>query len=166
METTETKTANAILQRPQPVTIGDKSYIVSPPSLATLILVSEELSKLPVELLTSEDEENVTIHALRTARHAHGIARAIARLILGAPSPFPSLMERLLNRFRHDPTERLALQLAQSHSPRELAVGFIQLTERLEVGDFFALTAFLSALRVTTPTKEAKAGKTPTAPGH
>lgn len=168
MKTPETKTADALLQRPQDITLGDKTYTVSPPSLATLILVSEELSLLPADLFSREDEPNVTAYVLRSARHAHGLARAIARLLLGAPMPFPSALERLLNRWRPDPVERLSRQLAHRHSPRELAVGFVQLTERLEVGDFFALTAFLSALRVTAPTKieEGKADKTPTAPGR
>lgn len=165
--TTETKTADALLQRPQPITIGHKTYTVAPPTLATLILVSEELSHLPADLFAHEQETNVTLHALRSARHAAGLARAIARLILGAPTPFPSLLQRLLDRFRPDPVERLALKLAAQHSPRELALSFVQLTERLEVGDFFALTAFLSALRVTAPTQqETKADKTPTAPGR
>lgn len=164
--TTETKTADALLQRTQPITLGDKTYDVAPPTLATLILVSEELSLLPQELFAQDPDEDVTIAALRSARHATGLARAIALLILGAPAPFPTLPQRLARLFRPRPTDRLARQIAAQHSPRELALAFVQLTQRLEVGDFFALTAFLSALRITAPTTETKAGKTPTAPGH
>lgn len=164
--TAETKAADALLQRPQPVTIGNKTYHVSPPSLATLMLVSEELSLIPQELFSVSKEDDVTLHALRSARHAHGLARAIARIILGAPTPFPSLLERIFNSVRPDPMERLAKRLSVDHSPRELALAFVELAQRLEVGDFFAFTAFLSALRITAPTQEEKVVMTPTAPGH
>ena len=164
--TAETKTADALLQRPQLVTIGNKTYQVSPPSLATLMLVSEELSLIPQELFSVSKEDDVTLHALRSARHAHGLARAIARIILGAPTPFPSLLERVCNAVRPDPMERLAKRLSVDHSPRELALAFVELAQRLEVGDFFAFTAFLSALKITAPTQEGKAGTNPTAPGH
>ena len=58
MATTETKTADAILQRVTEITIGDEVYKVAPPTLATLISVSDELSKLPDEMLEPVSEDS------------------------------------------------------------------------------------------------------------
>ena len=63
-----------------------------------------------------------------------------------------------------DVVERLAIEIEQSTSIQAVALSFIELTRRMEVQDFFAFTTFLSALRVTKPTRrvESKA----TAPGR
>ena len=154
MATTETKTADAILQRVTEITIGEEVYKVAPPTLATLISVSDELSKLPDEMLEpAREDSSAVITALRTARHAHGLSRAISLLILGAPAPLPSMLERVLRTFKGDPVEKLARKIEAKHGVSDLALAFLRLTERLEVHDFFALTTFLSAIRVAKPTK-------------
>lgn len=148
--TIEEKTADALLERQTSLAIGASTYQLSPPTLATLIAVSADLSTLPDDLLTpAETDEAITITALRSARHASGISHAISLLILGAEAPTHNPLVRLWRSIRGDRVGRLARTLSHKHSPRELALAFIQLTQRLEVSDFFALTAFLSALRIT-----------------
>ena len=43
-QTIEAKTAQTVLQEPKEIKIGEKIYSVAPPSLGTLILVSEAVS--------------------------------------------------------------------------------------------------------------------------
>lgn len=169
----EEKTADALLERSQPFALGGKTYELAPPTLATLILVSEELAKLPSEIFAFDEEtDSPVVVALRTAHHAHGLSRALARIIVGA-RPKLSPWQRV-QRVAHsicpwlvsapDVVERLAIEIESSTSIEALALSFIGLTHRLEVQDFFAFTTFLSAVRVTKPTRrvETKA----TAPGR
>lgn len=169
----EEKTADALLERSQPFVLGDKTYELAPPTLATLILVSEELAKLPSELFDFDEKtDSPVVIPLRTARHAHGLSRALARIIVGA-RPKLSPWQRV-QRVAHsicpwlvsapDVVERLAIEIERSTSIQALALSFVGLTHRLEVHDFFSFTTFLSALRVTKPTRrvETKA----TAPGR
>lgn len=154
MATTETKTADAILQRVTEITIGEEVYKVAPPTLATLISVSDELSKLPDDMLDhANKEEPATFITLRHARHAHGISRAISLLILGAPAPFPSMLERVFRMLKGDQVEKLARKIEAKYGVADLAIALLRLIDRLEVHDFFALTTFLSAIRVAKPTK-------------
>ena len=169
----EEKTADALLERNQPFALGDKTYELAPPTLATLILVSEELAKLPSEIFAFDEEtDSPVVVALRTAHHAHGLSRALARLIVGA-RPKLSPWQRV-QRVAHsicpwlfpapDVVERLAVEIEGSTSIQALALSFIELTRRLEVQDFFAFTTFLSAVRVTKPTRKVETKAT--APGR
>ena len=46
-QTIEDKVAKTILQQPEEIKVGDKTYKVAPPSVATLILISGAVSRLP-----------------------------------------------------------------------------------------------------------------------
>lgn len=156
--TTEKKVADALLQREQEITLSGKVYKVAPPSMATLILVSERLAELPDELFSATgDDENLTIEALRSARYARPIGKAIATLILGAKRiRRDNLLSWWLRWLKQaSRLDSVALKVLESYPPSELSSVFLQLVSRMEVGDFFALTAFLQGLRVTQPTREA-----------
>jgi hypothetical protein len=77
----ESKVAETVLQKPVEITIGDKTYTVAPPSIATLILVSEAVSKLPQQKL---DTANAVSESLYIARHCSVVGEIAAILILGA----------------------------------------------------------------------------------
>jgi len=161
--TTEKKVADALLQREQEITLSGKVYKVAPPSMATLVLVSECLAELPDELFTATgDDVNLTIEALRSARYARSIGKAIATLILGAKrirrDNLLSWWLRCLKQASR--LDRVALKVLESYPPSELSSVFLQLVSRMEVGDFFALTAFLQGLRVTQPTRGAGSNQT------
>lgn len=161
--TTEKKVADALLQREQEITLSGKVYKVAPPSIATLILVSECLAELPEELFnTTGDDVNLTIEALRSARYARPIGKAIATLILGAKRIRRDNLLSWWLRYvkRASRLDRVALKVLESYPPSELSRVFLQLVSRMEVGDFFALTAFLQGLRVTRPTREADSSRT------
>ena len=160
--TTEKKVADALLQREQEITLSGRVYKVAPPSMATLILVSECMAELPDELFAATgDDVNLTIEALRSARYARPIGKAIATLVLGAKR---IRRDAFLSRFIHwvrrtSKLDCLAQKVLESYPPSELSSVFIQLVSRMEVGDFFALTAFLQGLRVTRPTREADSSR-------
>ena len=156
--TTEKKVADALLQREQEITLSGKVYKVAPPSMATLVLVSECMAELPDELFAATgDDVNLTIEALRSARYARPIGKAIATLILGAKRiRRDNLLSWWLRWLKQaSRLDRVALKVLECYPPSELSSVFLQLVSRMEVGDFFALTAFLQGLRVTQPTREA-----------
>lgn len=156
--TTEKKVADALLQREQEITLSGKVYKVAPPSMATLVLVSECMAELPDELFAATgDDVNLTIEALRSARYARPIGKAIATLVLGAKRiRRDAFLSRCIHWVRHTSTlDCLSQKVLESFPPSELSSVFLQLVSRMEVGDFFALTAFLQGLRVTQPTREA-----------
>lgn len=161
--TTEKKVADALLQREQEITLSGKVYKVAPPSMATLVLVSECMAELPDELFAATgDDVNLTIEALRSARYARPIGKAIATLILGAKRiRRDNLLSWWLRWLKQaSRLDRVALKVLESYPPSELSSVFLQLVSRMEVGDFFALTAFLQGLRVTQPTREAGSNQT------
>ena len=161
--TTEKRVADALLQREQEITLSGRVYKVAPPSMATLILVSECLAELPDELFSATgDDANLTIEALRSARYARPIGKAIATLVLGAKRiRRDAFLSRCIHWVRRtSKLDCLAQKVLESHPPSELSSVFLQLVSRMEVGDFFALTAFLQGLRVTRPTREADSSRT------
>ena len=81
MEHIEKKVADAILQQPLEVNIGDRIYSVAPPSVATLILASEAVSRMPNIRL---DKDNIINESLSAARFCRPLGEFVAILILGA----------------------------------------------------------------------------------
>lgn len=80
-KTIESKVADTILQRADIVSIGGVEYQIHPPSLATLILVSELVADMPD---VDKNSENVLAEVLRTAKDMKIVGRIAATLILGA----------------------------------------------------------------------------------
>lgn len=163
-ETTEAKVADALLQREQEITLSGKVYKVAPPSMATLILVSECMAELPGELFahSGEKDVNLTLEALRSARYSRPIGKAIATLILGAKRLRVDGNRTKWLRWLRPTSEidRVTRAILEDYPPSELGGVFLQLMMHMEVGDFFALTAFLQGLRVTRPTRGADNNQT------
>ena len=63
--TLEEKAADTILQRAAKVKIGGTEYEAAPPSIATLILVSEAVSRLPQRKL---DDKSIVSECLAVAK--------------------------------------------------------------------------------------------------
>ena len=60
-KTIEEKVAQTILQQSEEMTIGGKTYTIAPPSVATLILVSGGVSRLPHHHLDEDKEIEETL---------------------------------------------------------------------------------------------------------
>lgn len=171
----EEQVARTILQQPEEIKVGDKSYQVAPPSIATLILVSEAVSRLPHQHL---DDKKVMVETLAIAKDCRALGDVAAILILGAKNinqpikreqkPRKSLLQRIFG--KHQPEEiietrkeALARELLEEISPRDLHNIVAQLLLQMEVGDFFGLTTFLTEVNLMRQTKVETA---PTASGQ
>lgn len=158
-QTIETATADAILERVKAITIGGVEYIVAPPTLATLILVSEEVSYLPkIEF----DHENPLNDALRVGRYYRGLADIAAILILGAQRLEVVEEQRYMKwgfiprtrKVKIDMKARVANAMMNVEMS-ELSTAVATMLQMLQVEHFFALATFLTNINLTKPTKVA-----------
>lgn len=161
-----------MLQQPQEIKMGDKVLTVAPPSVATLILASAAISKLPDEPL---NEEKVAEDSLAAAKFCKPLGEIAAILILGAKASEDMVpvverqrksllwglvkltMKKTVPRKKKDV---LADELLNACSPRELNSIISELMSSLQLGDFFGLTTFLIGINILRPTKKVANGTT------
>lgn len=169
METTiEQKVAREVLQQPEDIKVGDKTYKFYPPSTATLILASEAISQLPQVKL---DETKLAEESLYAAKDCHKLGEIIAIFLLGAKHltetiKAPQTKEKRLFwglvRFKRtveveqviDRKAELAEALLEDLTPRELHTLASQLLMRMQLADFFGLTTFLIEINLMRQTRE------------
>lgn len=165
--TIEEKVAGTILQKDIEVTVGGKKYKAAPASTATLILASEAVSRLPKVNL---NPEKVVEESLSVARECRPLGDIAAILILGAKNLTETVKARQTVEKRRlwglvkwteeteveqviDRKAELAKQLLEDLSPRALNLLVAQLLQKMELGDFFGLTTFLTEINLMRPTK-------------
>ncbi len=183
--TIEAAAADTILQQPREVKIAGRRYQIAPPTPATLFLVSKQISYLPP---INQDTKNVLAEILGKAKDCRPVTRIAAILVLGAKrinekrevevtrreltgQEPPKGLRRLFHRRKEQHvTERrrtmleidwLSAQIAENMTIQELSKLVITELGGLGIGDFFGLTASLSAGNLLRP----KATETPQAPG-
>lgn len=164
-KTIEQKAAETILQKPDEIKAGDKTYTIAPPSLATLILVSEDVARLPHVHL---NEKKVIEETLSVAKDCRAIGDIAATLILGARQVNEKTTTRRTVRRRRlwglfhtshteeiieTKKEQLSRELLEQASPRDLHNLVAQTLLKMQVGDFFGLTTFLTEINLMRPTK-------------
>lgn len=160
--TLEQKAADTILQRSAKVTIGGTEYEAAPPSIATLILVSEAVARLPKRKL---NEKNIVAECLAVAKDCRPLGDIAAILVLGARhiterANDPQTARRgFLRRFftkRPKPLtklEALSNEIINTYSPTELHSLIVMLLQRMDLADFFGLTTFLTEVNLLRQTK-------------
>lgn len=153
-KTLEREVADTILQRKRRITIGGRVYSVAPPTAATLIQVSAEVSELPGGMRIDGDGDYFSATILG-AKDCAALGRILATMMIGAR---PTLAGQLVARLRIRVRGR---RLLARHSPRQLNAANTELIRGMQVADFFALTAFLSGMSIT---KATKAGTTASGP--
>lgn len=162
-KTLEQKAAEAILQKAATVTIGNFTYEAAPPSIATLILVSEAVSRLPQRKL---DRSALVSECLDIAKDCKALGDIAAILVLGARAynekHFPEEAQQkrgfLQRRRKEDADVRthgeiLAEEILNTLNPHELYDLIAMLLQRMDLGDFFALTTFLTEVNLLRQTK-------------
>lgn len=156
----EKKVADTILQKPYKVEVGGVTYEVAPPSIATLIIVSSLIAQLPVIKI---DEKNVLLESLKVAKDCKVIGDIVATLILGADNLEEEMVvveKRLFGIVRKesklivDNQRILSDKILKKLTPRQVNNTTIDILNRMEVGDFFGLTASLIEVNLTKPTKD------------
>lgn len=143
-EPIESKVARTILQEGKRISVGGRVYKVSPPSTATLIRVSEVISKLPHAEL---NKDRILEESLSVAKDCGVIGDIVAWLVLGERKGGGSLIRRYRRR-------KLAKRLLRDFSPSELQQLTAELLSSLEIGDFFGLTTFLTGINLIRPTRK------------
>ena len=161
-KTLEEKAADTILQRAAKVKIGGKEYEAAPPSIATLILVSEAVSRLPQRKL---DNKSIVSECLAVAKDCRPLGDIAAIMILGARhindktndphTEQKGWFRRLFSRKSKIVTkkEALAQEIIDTYTPSELHGLITMLLQRMDLADFFALTTFLTEVNLLRQTK-------------
>ncbi len=164
-KTIEQRVADTILQKATEIKVGDKTYTAAPPSIATLILVSEAVSFLPHLKL---DEKDIVREVLSVAKDCRILGDIAAILILGAQHVDEKVIKVQTKEKRHlwglikrkhktnvvsDRKTELANELLAELSPSRMHQLITQLLSGMDLGDFFALTTFLSEINLMRQTK-------------
>lgn len=164
-QTIEQRVADTILQKATEIKVGDKTYTAAPPSIATLILVSEAVSQLPHIKL---DDTDIVREVLSVAKDCRILGDIAAILILGARHINEKVENvqidekhylcGLVRRKRKmsvitDRKTMLAHELLETLSPARMHQVITQLLSGLDLGDFFALTTFLTEINLMRQTK-------------
>lgn len=145
------------------VVLGGEQYEVAPPTLATLVYVSGEVSKLPAIEKGGEILDTVLI----TAKDFAPLYRILAVLIMGYAKAMQPARRTLMDILRCEPVQTrgdvFAAYLGMHASPWETEEALITILQNMEVEHFFTITTFLGGLNIARATK---VGHAPTAPGR
>jgi hypothetical protein len=164
-ETIESKVAQAVLQQPVEILIGDTIYQVPPPSVATLILASEAISGLPSVKL---DPENVAFESLYIAKDCRGIGDILAILILGAKhlTEIKKIVKKRLfgllkeeSEVTIDKKKELAEKILLELSPKQVSNTFATLFSKMELAFFFGTITSLIEINQLRATKTIASGQ-------
>lgn len=162
----ENRVADTILERRDTVKIGGVEYEVAPPSIATLILVSELTAQFPI-VPKDTPADKMVYAVLHWAKYFKKLGELTAILILGAKGlkqeieveyqlpRFFGLFKKTVKRKKViDRKEELAFEIMNNTTPSELFKLIIGQLEKMELGSFFGITTSLSEVNLLTPTKE------------
>lgn len=156
----ESKVAAAILEKKVgTLDIDGKRYEIAPPSIATLILISEVVATLPIVEKVPNDK--ILYSVLHHAKDFKALGEMAAILILGAKECERSEKKPRFYRIRHffgyeykPSKDELAEIILQNVRPTVLFDVIIQRLKDMEISSFFAITTSLSEANILKPTKE------------
>jgi hypothetical protein len=156
----ESFTAQTILEKKQEIIIGDKTYLVAPPTTATIIEVSALISQLPSANIKPD---SILIESLVIAKDCEIIGKVVAMLILGAGNTTKTetvVKNRFFGLFNSteevttDLLTPLAKELLYKIPPSELQNKTIQLLMGMEFDHFFGFTTSLIEINLIRATRE------------
>lgn len=169
-ETLEKRVVDALLERDSDVLrIDGEEFPIAPPTVATLMLVSEVVAELPI---VNGNADNALVEVLATAKDMGAVGKITAILILGAKRVHEKRMITIREaeeRWRWTwrglkkvlkpaqevtEVEWLARKVLDEVSPKELLKIVQKRLLLLEVGDFFGLTTSLSEANQLRATRE------------
>ncbi len=166
LQTIESKVASAILERSiATIEIEGAKYEIAPPSVATLILLSEIASRLPTVEPVSKDK--IVYSVLRNAKNYRPLGDLLAVLILGAKGLTETTTRKVVKRrllgliktvaeetVTVDKKAELSKILLENVRPSILFNLIVKRLNEMEIGDFFGITTSLSEINLLKPTKE------------
>lgn len=142
MKAVQKRVTDTLLENAQIVVLGRKTYKVAPPTIGTLVMVSEKISELPdFEVETG----NILNAVMGNAKDAGAVSEICAMLILGAKR-----IKGFCGGWR---LKRLSRRILLNASPKEVLREIKAVLYGMNLSDFFSLTTFLQGINVTEPTK-------------
>lgn len=168
-QTIESRVAAAILEKPMAeIEIEGEVYKIAPPSIGTLILVSEIVASLPI--VKKVEPEKIVYSVLYNARFFRPLGDMAAVLILGAKGLKERRKRKIEKRYLFglirikktiteevSKREMLAKQILENVRPSVLFNLVIRRLEDMEISSFFGITTSLSEANLLKPTKEVEA---------
>lgn len=160
--TIEQIVASAILQKAiGSIEIDGKVYNIAPPSTATLILISEIISTLPI--VENVEKDKRVYSALHYAKDFRALGDIAAILILGAnhlteereipQGKILGIIPRKPKKVMVDVKSELARKLLEI-SPSTLYDCILKRLKDMEIASFFVITTSLSEANILKPTRE------------
>lgn len=160
--TVEKQVSQSILQTKEDVTIGGKTYKIGRPTVATIIMCSELISRLPA--INKVGVDKIVFEVLRTAKDMKVLGQICAVLILGAKKVQEIREEsqkRTHNRFSFlkrktdQPNEfdALSRDILLNATSKEISELIQKRLIDLDLGDFFGVTTSLAEANLLKPTK-------------
>lgn len=158
---------DAILQSTDEVKIGDDVYTISPPSIATLMLVSAEIKKKA--LFEPNTKEDLWKEVLSFADDSDWIGDVMTILILGAKRLDEEVTEEVVTEQKYlfglikrtevnthtcKLKEKLKSQVLNDLSPMEVSVLLGYLLDGMQLDHFFELSTFLSEINLIQKTRK------------
>jgi hypothetical protein len=142
MKAVQKRVADTLLENAQAVMLGGKRYKVAPPTIGTLVMVSEKIAELPD---FDTGTQNVLGSVVSNAKDAAAISEVCAILILGAKR-----IKGFCGAWR---LRRLSRKILLNASPKDVLREIKAVIYGMNLSDFFSLTTFLQGINVTEPTK-------------
>lgn len=155
----EQRAADEILQQPSSITVNGIEYHIPPVTLATLILASKEISRLPDKAM---DSNNVVFESMARAEEYRSVADMLAVLMLGSKGLTERRKERrshlfgLLHIDRETEVDRkseLSNRIMEEWSFSQMYSVFKDIVRRMRLRDFFALTVSLAEVNMLRQTR-------------
>lgn len=150
------KVAETLLKAEHKISLGGKEYTVAPPSIGTLVYVSDLISRVP-KIEIREGSESIDI--LAGAKDYKILPELMAVLILGVKEIRQSVEPAKKWLFgankgkKQTKLEALVKEINENASPIEIKNAIVPLLESLQLADFFVVTTFLNGINITKPTK-------------
>lgn len=149
----ESKTSRTILEEPVDYSIQGVAIKAAPPSTATLIKVSELVSKMPA---VKTDVEQMVYEALRVARKSRIVGEIAAYLLLGSKGVQVVKRRTLFGfiPFNKTITAGELADLILEEPPSVLSRIIVERLNAMEVADFFGITTSLAEVNILRQTKK------------
>lgn len=157
MKKIETKTAQTILEKPTEIRIAGQTYQALPPTLGTLILLSEQIADIPFEEF---DKGKSMCDFFKLSKHNIRIAKGLAIMILGSEKVLylnkekPTFWQKIIRKKPQNELSSLTEKIIHQMPISQMIITFTTLLGQTHVADFLTLITFLQDTNVLKPTRE------------
>lgn len=155
----ESKVADEILQRTIDIKVGGKTYKVEPPTLNTLVLISEQIARLR----KISDEDNPLLWTLSNGKQALIVAEILTILLLGSKLKDVKTVSKKAFWFIKLKKEVALKEIVRSEimNLKLDDTGYLlsELFKKLDLSSFFFLITSLKEENLTKATKTTQSGQ-------